>query len=222
MRLCGCAGVLRVGVLWIGLWPHCNQIPGRVARAAYSARVASRPQELLLPRQRPLPKAMWRLMGHLPHYVSRWSTLRLEVRATCLAQHALHHGCGRWVMAGEVLVPRGAEGTFDSRAVAASANLITWNDQHWLYYQGWLRCVCAACCVCVCCVRSCCSVCVALLRRAAAGATSLTIRSEPLSPRPVLLASPASGGHCCGRYCYCYRYCYCSSCRCGHYRSSRC
>ncbi|MBI2926032.1 MAG: hypothetical protein HYY24_10035 [Verrucomicrobia bacterium] len=41
-----------------------------------------------------------------------------------------------WVYAGRPLVPRGPDGSFDKDWVQPSCDIVTWQDQHWLYYCG--------------------------------------------------------------------------------------
>jgi hypothetical protein len=42
-----------------------------------------------------------------------------------------------WVYAGKPLVPRGESGAFDKDLIHPAASIVTWRDQHWLYYTGW-------------------------------------------------------------------------------------
>jgi hypothetical protein len=41
-----------------------------------------------------------------------------------------------WVYADKPLIQRGQEGSFDKDLIHASSTVITWNDQHWIYYSG--------------------------------------------------------------------------------------
>ncbi len=41
-----------------------------------------------------------------------------------------------WVYAEKPLIPRGSEGSFDKDIIHASSTVITWKDQHWIYYSG--------------------------------------------------------------------------------------
>ncbi len=41
-----------------------------------------------------------------------------------------------WVYAEKPLIPRGPDGSFDKDWVQPSPNIVTWNDQHWIYYSG--------------------------------------------------------------------------------------
>ena len=42
----------------------------------------------------------------------------------------------RWVYAGNPLVARGGDGSFDKDMIIPPANIITHNDRHWIYYGG--------------------------------------------------------------------------------------
>ncbi len=42
----------------------------------------------------------------------------------------------RWVYAGEPMIPRGEDGTFDKDFIKPSSTIITRDDRHWLYYYG--------------------------------------------------------------------------------------
>ena len=41
-----------------------------------------------------------------------------------------------WVYAGEKMIQRGAEGSFDRAGASPFAQPVTWRDRHWLYYGG--------------------------------------------------------------------------------------
>ena len=41
-----------------------------------------------------------------------------------------------WVYAGEPLVPRGPDGSFDKDMIFPSSSIVTWQDKHWIYYGG--------------------------------------------------------------------------------------
>ena len=41
-----------------------------------------------------------------------------------------------WVYAGKPLIARGPSGSFDKDWVQPSLNIVTWQDQHWIYYSG--------------------------------------------------------------------------------------
>jgi len=41
-----------------------------------------------------------------------------------------------WVYAEKPLVPRGPDGSFDKDWVQPAGNIVTWQDQHWIYYGG--------------------------------------------------------------------------------------
>jgi hypothetical protein len=41
-----------------------------------------------------------------------------------------------WVYAEKPLVPRGPDGSFDKDWVQPAGNIVTWQDQHWIYYCG--------------------------------------------------------------------------------------
>jgi hypothetical protein len=41
-----------------------------------------------------------------------------------------------WVYAGKPMVPRGPDGSFDKDWVWPTANIVTYEDRHWLYYTG--------------------------------------------------------------------------------------
>ncbi len=41
-----------------------------------------------------------------------------------------------WVYAEKPLIPRGPDGSFDKDWVQPAINIVTWQDQHWLYYSG--------------------------------------------------------------------------------------
>jgi len=41
-----------------------------------------------------------------------------------------------WVYADQPLIPRGPNGSFDKDWVQPAINVVTWNDQHWIYYVG--------------------------------------------------------------------------------------
>ena len=42
----------------------------------------------------------------------------------------------RWVYAGEPIIPRGPDGSFDKDMVFPSSTVVTHRDKHWFYYQG--------------------------------------------------------------------------------------
>ncbi|MBI3119692.1 MAG: hypothetical protein HYZ00_13440 [Candidatus Hydrogenedentes bacterium] len=42
----------------------------------------------------------------------------------------------KWVYAEKPFIPRGPDGSFDKDWVASAPNIITWNDQHWIFYSG--------------------------------------------------------------------------------------
>ena len=44
-----------------------------------------------------------------------------------------------WIYGDQPLIPRGDEGRFDCRWIQPAPNIVTWNDQHWLYYAGQAR-----------------------------------------------------------------------------------
>ena len=41
-----------------------------------------------------------------------------------------------WIYARKPLVPRGAAGTFDKDGIKPPAQIVTYNDEHWIYYGG--------------------------------------------------------------------------------------
>ncbi|MBI4582543.1 MAG: hypothetical protein HY717_00725 [Planctomycetes bacterium] len=41
-----------------------------------------------------------------------------------------------WVYAEKPLIPRGPDGSFDKDWVQPAPSIVTWQDQHWLYYSG--------------------------------------------------------------------------------------
>lgn len=41
-----------------------------------------------------------------------------------------------WVYAEKPLIPRGPDGSFDKDWIQPSPNIVTWQDQHWIYYGG--------------------------------------------------------------------------------------
>ncbi len=43
----------------------------------------------------------------------------------------------RWVYEEKPLIARGLEGSFDKDIIHASSTVVTWKDQHWIYYSGW-------------------------------------------------------------------------------------
>ena len=42
-----------------------------------------------------------------------------------------------WIYAEKPLIPRGPEGSFDKDLIHHASTVLTWNDQHWIYYTGW-------------------------------------------------------------------------------------
>ncbi len=42
-----------------------------------------------------------------------------------------------WIYAEKPLIPRGPDGSFDKDLIHNASNVLTWNDQHWIYYTGW-------------------------------------------------------------------------------------
>lgn len=50
------------------------------------------------------------------------------------------HACDwdlTWIYAEKPLIPRGPDGTFDKDMIHNAATIVTWQDEHWLYYTGW-------------------------------------------------------------------------------------
>lgn len=50
------------------------------------------------------------------------------------------HACDwdlSWIYAEKPLIPRGDDGAFDKDLIHPAATIVTWQDQHWLYYTGW-------------------------------------------------------------------------------------
>ncbi len=43
----------------------------------------------------------------------------------------------RWVYAGRPMIPRGPEGAWDKDMLAPASEVVTHNDKHWLYYDGY-------------------------------------------------------------------------------------
>jgi hypothetical protein len=43
----------------------------------------------------------------------------------------------RWVYEEKPWIARGEEGSFDKDIIHASSTVVTWKDQHWIYYSGW-------------------------------------------------------------------------------------
>ncbi|MBI4556406.1 MAG: hypothetical protein HY706_02380 [Candidatus Hydrogenedentes bacterium] len=41
-----------------------------------------------------------------------------------------------WVYAEQPFIPRGPDGSFDKDWIQPAGNIVTWNDQHWIYYCG--------------------------------------------------------------------------------------
>jgi hypothetical protein len=41
-----------------------------------------------------------------------------------------------WVYAGQPIIPRGGDGTFDKDMIHPSSSILTHDDRHWLYYSG--------------------------------------------------------------------------------------
>ncbi len=46
------------------------------------------------------------------------------------------HFRGPRFVAGVPMIPRGPDGSFDKDWVQPSCNIVTWNDKHWIYYNG--------------------------------------------------------------------------------------
>ena len=42
-----------------------------------------------------------------------------------------------WIYADKPLIPRGGDGAFDKDLIHNAASIVTWQDQHWIYYTGW-------------------------------------------------------------------------------------
>ena len=42
-----------------------------------------------------------------------------------------------WIYAQKPLIERGGEGAFDKDILHMASSIVTWNDQHWLFYTGW-------------------------------------------------------------------------------------
>lgn len=42
----------------------------------------------------------------------------------------------QWVYAGQPMIPRGANGTFDKDIILPASTIVTQNDRHWIYYGG--------------------------------------------------------------------------------------
>lgn len=42
-----------------------------------------------------------------------------------------------WIYDEKPFIPRGPDGSFDKDLIHNAASLVTWGDQHWLYYTGW-------------------------------------------------------------------------------------
>ncbi len=42
----------------------------------------------------------------------------------------------QWIYAEKPLIPRGPDGSFDKDWAQPAPNIITWNDEHWIYYAG--------------------------------------------------------------------------------------
>jgi hypothetical protein len=42
-----------------------------------------------------------------------------------------------WIYADKPLIVRGDEGSFDKDLIHNAPSIVTWKDQHWLYYTGW-------------------------------------------------------------------------------------
>ena len=42
----------------------------------------------------------------------------------------------RWVYSSQPFIQRGAEGAFDCRWIQPAPSIVTWQDQHWIYYVG--------------------------------------------------------------------------------------
>lgn len=42
-----------------------------------------------------------------------------------------------WIYAEKPLIERGGEGSFDKDILHMASSIVTWQDQHWLYYTGW-------------------------------------------------------------------------------------
>jgi hypothetical protein len=42
-----------------------------------------------------------------------------------------------WIYAEKPLIARGGDGAFDKDILHHASNVVTWQDQHWIYYTGW-------------------------------------------------------------------------------------
>ena len=50
------------------------------------------------------------------------------------------HACDwdlQWIYAEKPLIDRGGDGAFDKDLIHPAASIVTWQDQHWIYYTGW-------------------------------------------------------------------------------------
>ncbi len=50
------------------------------------------------------------------------------------------HACDwdlSWIYAEKPLIARGPDGAFDKDLIHNAASIVTWKDQHWIYYTGW-------------------------------------------------------------------------------------
>jgi len=56
--------------------------------------------------------------------------------ATRRGGHAAEWDC-RWIYDEKQFIPRGGEGCFDKDLIHPAANIVTYNDEHWIYYTGW-------------------------------------------------------------------------------------